>query len=147
MWKHHPLIPLWTLTWLVETLGRVNWLLPWFVETVSKIIIIPNWHSTLIIFILILTYLLMYLLQMKVELLVLLCVFIFIYTLVNNLHPSTMCFLNQLQCNSLNDQLSLEGMNETMIYWSSQISDIHTRNTDLSVIQLTLEVYWISSIK
>ena len=81
----------------------------------------------------------MYLLQMKVELIVLLCVFIFIYTLVNNLHPSTMCFVNRLQCNSLNDQLSLEGMNEHCEYIeSSQIKDIHTRNTDLSVIQLNI---------
>ena len=50
-----------------------------------------------------------------------------------------MCFLNRLQCNSLNDQLSLEGMNENCEYIeSSQISDIHTRNTDLSVIQLNI---------
>ena len=81
----------------------------------------------------------MYLLQMKVELLVLLCVFFFIYTLVNNLHPSTMCLLNRLQCNSLNDQLSIEGMNENCEYIeSNQIMDIHTRNTDLSVIQLNI---------
>ena len=81
----------------------------------------------------------MYLLQMKVELLVLLCVFIFIYTLVNNLHPSTMCPLIRLQCNSLNDQLSIEGMNENCEYIvSSQITDIHTRNRDLSVIQLNI---------
>ena len=81
----------------------------------------------------------MYLLQMKVELTVLLCVFIFIYTLVNNWHPSTMCFTNWLQCNSLNDQLSLDGMNEHCEYIeSSQIKDIHTRNTDLSVLQLSI---------
>ena len=50
-----------------------------------------------------------------------------------------MCLLNRLQCNSLNDQLSIEGMNENCEYIeSSQIMDIHTRNTDLSVIQLNI---------
>ena len=50
-----------------------------------------------------------------------------------------MCFTDLLQCNSLNDQLSLDGMKEHYEYIeASQIKDIHTRNTDLSVLQLNI---------
>ena len=81
----------------------------------------------------------MYVLLIKVIMIILLCLFIVIYALVNNWHSSTRCFTNLLQCKSLNDQLFLDGMNEHCEYIeSSQIKDIHTRNTDLSVIELNI---------
>ena len=72
----------------------------------------------------------------------LLCVTIIQFALVNKLHCGTMCHsksLNVGNYSSLNEQLSLDGINDQCEYIESKIiKELHTQNTDLGVIQLNI---------
>ena len=84
----------------------------------------------------------MKMIPMKLFILILLCVSITIPALVNKLHCDTMCYsklLNVTNCSSLNDQLSLDGINDHCDYIEpSSIKEIHNQDTDLGVIQLNV---------
>ena len=72
----------------------------------------------------------------------LLCVLIIQLASVHKLHCDTMCYsklLNVRNCSSLNDQLSLDGINDRCDYIEpSSIKELHTQDTDLGVIQLNV---------
>ena len=80
--------------------------------------------------------------QMQLIVLVLLCVPIVQFALVNKLHCDTMCYsklLNVENYSSLNDQLSIDGLNDHCDYIEpSLIKELHTQNTDLGVMQMNV---------
>ena len=77
---------------------------------------------------------------MKLFKLVLLCVLIIQFALVNKLHRYIMCYSKLLNVNndrSLTDQISVDGINDHCNYIEpSSIKEMHTRNTDIGVLQL-----------
>ena len=79
---------------------------------------------------------------MKLSKYILLCVLVTQFALVNKLHQYMMCYsklLNVNKCSSLTDQISLDGINDHCNYIEpSSIKELHTRNTDLGVIQLNV---------
>ena len=80
--------------------------------------------------------------QIQFVVFVLLCVLIDYFALVQKTHCDNMCHLktfNAENCSSLNDQLSLDGMNDHCDYIEpSLIKELHTQNTDLGVMQLNV---------
>ena len=72
----------------------------------------------------------------------LLCVLVIIFAPVKNRHPLTMYSSNLLNLDSiksLNDHLSIDGLNDHCDYVeSSRIKDIHSSDRDLSVLQLNI---------
>ena len=80
--------------------------------------------------------------QMQIIVLALLCVSIVQFAPVKKLHCDIMCcskLLNVENFSSLNDQLSLDGLNDHCDYIElSLIKELHTQNTDLSIIQLNV---------
>ena len=80
--------------------------------------------------------------QMQLIVLVLLCVPIVQFAPVYKLHCDTMCYLKPLKvenCSSLNDQLSIDGLNDHCDYIElSLIKEVHTQNTDLGVMQMNV---------
>ena len=79
----------------------------------------------------------------KLLALVLLCVApVILFALVNKHHCHTMCYsklLNITDHNCLNDQLSIDGLNDHCHYVEpSMIKQLHNKNTDLGVIQLNI---------
>ena len=79
----------------------------------------------------------------KLPALALLCVvLVILFALVNKHHCYTMCYSKLLNINdhiSLNDQLSIDGLNDHCHYVEpSMIKQIHNKNTDLGVIQLNI---------
>ena len=72
----------------------------------------------------------------------LLCVLVIIFAPVKNRHPLTMYSSNLLNLDSiksLNDHLSIDGLNDHCDYVeSSGIKDIHSSDRDLSVLQLNI---------
>ena len=80
--------------------------------------------------------------QMQIVVFVLLCVLIDYFALVKKLHCDKMCHsksLNVENYSSLNDQLSLDGLNDHCDYIEpSLIKELHTQSTDLGVMQLNV---------
>ena len=80
--------------------------------------------------------------RIQIVALVLLCVLFAEFALVNKLHCDKMChskLLNVENYSSLNDQLSLDGLNDHCDYIEPNlIKELHTQNTDLGVVQLNV---------
>ena len=80
--------------------------------------------------------------RIQIVALVLLCVLFAEFALVNKLHCDKMChskLLNVENYSSLNDQLSLDGLNDHCDYIElNLIKELHTQNTDLGVVQLNV---------
>ena len=80
--------------------------------------------------------------QIQFVVFVLLCVLIDYFALVQKMHCDKMCQLktfNAENCSSLNDQLSLDGLNDDCDYVEPNlIKELHTQNTDVGVVQLNV---------
>ena len=78
----------------------------------------------------------------QIAVFVLLCVLIDYFALVQKMHCDNMCHLktfNAENYNSLNEQLSLDGLNDHCEYIEpGLIKELHTQNTDLGVMQLNV---------
>ena len=80
--------------------------------------------------------------NIRIALFVLLCVLINYFALVQKMHCDNMCHsktFNVESYSSLNEQLSLDGLNDHCEYIKpSLIKELHTQNTDLGVMQLNV---------